>query len=81
MRIDTRSGTRIAARAVVQIQHEDALPFIQALRDIFIENPMTDIRAAQASKRLLNNAPAENGEFMQHPQEIEAVELRQLQMI
>ena len=76
MRIHTRSGTSIASRAVVQIQHEDALPFIQALRDIFIENPVTDIRAAQSSKRLLNNAPAKNSEFTQHTQEIDAVELR-----
>ena len=39
--LDTASGTGIAPRAIVQVEHENALALIKTLRDVLVEDSMT----------------------------------------
>jgi hypothetical protein len=39
--LDTTPGTGVAAGAVIKVEHENALTFIEALFDILIEHPVT----------------------------------------
>jgi hypothetical protein len=58
--LDTAPGTGVAARAVIQIKHKDALTFVKALLDILIQNAMTHRRAVEASERLLYDPAAQS---------------------
>ena len=60
---DTAPGTCIAPRAVVQIEHENALAFKKTLLDILIQNSMTYRRAVQTSDGLLDYPAAKDAEF------------------
>src|SRR4051812_16400065 len=63
VRFDTGPGARIAPRAVIQVEHENALAFIKALLDILIEDSVPYRRAVQTSNRLLNYPSTEDAKF------------------
>ena len=60
---DTASGACIASRAVIQIEHENALTFKKTLFDILIEHSVTYGRAIQTSDRLLDYPSAKDAKF------------------
>ena len=43
--VHTGARARVAPRAEIQIEHEDALTFVKALRGVLVENAVTDRRA------------------------------------
>src|SRR5207302_3648558 len=79
--LDTTSSAGIAPRAVVQVEDENALTFVESLSNVLIEDSVTDGRTAQTGKRLFNDSPAKHAEFAQHLEEIGTAKLRQFQMI
>ena len=40
---DATSGTCVAARTIIQIEHENALTLVETLRDIFVQNSVAYI--------------------------------------
>ena len=79
MPLDATFGACITPRAVIQVEHENALALIETLRNVCIEDAMAHVGAAQTSQRLLDDPSAKNAELAIHLEEIRATELRQLQ--
>ena len=79
--LDAAPGAGVAPRAVIQVEHKNALTFVETLLDILIENSVAHGRAVQTSERLLDDPSAKDAEFAQHLKKIGPTKLRQLQLI
>ena len=81
MLLDAASRARVAACAVIQIEHENVLTFVKTLLDILVENSVAYGRAVQASVRLLDDPAPQDAKLAQHLEKIGPAKLRQLQLI
>ena len=79
--LDTASRTRVAARAVIQVEHKNALTFVKTLLDILVENSVTHRRAVETRESLLDDPSAKDVKLAQHLKKIGPAKLRQLQLI
>ena len=60
---DTALGAGVAPRAVIQVEHKDALTFIEPLFDILVEHSVTHGRTVQTSDGLLDYPSAKDDQI------------------
>lgn len=70
----------VAAGAAVEVEHEDAAPFIEPLFHVIVQESLAHALAAQAGEGEVHEAAAQEREPAHHFQKIPAAEGRQLHM-
>ena len=66
MPLDTSPGAGVAPGAIIKIQNQNALTFIEALFDILIQNTVTHGRAVESRDRLLDQPAPKDAELSHH---------------